>query len=847
LSGVSVWELKATGGEATAKTLSGIGKELVGVSKVTANLKKGGGVSAALGDAKNMSAAKKLQSQLTAEITKQKQAYAELQKSIDASDNIKTWRQLKVEASDARDGITSLEKELETVQKRLRGIRVDSEDAFDNFGGGSAGMAFTSGARTIGQAVGGSSFDGAGAKIAASANSVAEFADNASQLKETLQSLAPVVTETVASFRPLGTGLKGVFDGLKAGTAGLAASLTVVGVAAVGITIALVAVSKIFEALQASTDRARVATEQYIEASRTAMELDLQINALIAAGDAESLRQQIAEQTAQRAGFQALIDDYNVIIGMIDQAYANSSNWTDRNELAESGRLIREDLAATEQQFRAVSATLNTLQFSYPNAQRAEIARAAAERVTDAESELTQTRLQARDSTIQFAKSLQEFTENVTYERGKLLAEREREDTRSTRDHLRDLARLNSDGAKAIAGINREYWKSLAGIAKEELKAQANALKEFGKSNIKIEFDYNRSVVRAYEQRNKNLAKEQRRADKEALRQKEDLNDTLFDAELDNNVISFLQAKRDADKQAKRDAEDKAESAAEEREAFQENLDDLRTQRDEARADLLTSFREEAADRREALTERLGEERESYMARLTEQRQSNSEARAEARAAYTSQRADLIEQRQWEDVQTAEANRRQLEQMTSAHEEQLAELGAREANLLRVIETGGEWQIAEITYQQLEMVEVYRRGGMLAAAAARDALAGSRGTLPRTGAGSGGMRGRRGDEIAFPGRPGVFADSGGVFNRPTFALLGERRPEAVIPLSPSGGLANDVMRLLGGVGQRMSFDFSGMSIGSGVSEETIKYNLQLLAHTIVKAISDSRQGVPFKY
>lgn len=844
--GVSIWELQAKGAEATAKSLTKIKQGVIGVATKTAELKKTGGVAAAVGDTKELAAARKLQESLTAELSKRRQVYEQLRQSIALETDVTKWRELRDETSMYRQGISDLEGELKSVQKRLRGIKDDASDAFDSFS--NPAMSITQGLRGVGQSVAGQSFEGIGAQVGASANSLAEFVDNAGQMRETLRDVGPMLLDTARGFAPVGKGLQGVLGGLKSGTAGLASTLGTIGVAAVGVTAVLLAVGKAFEMVQSITNAARTSTEQYVEALRTQMALRTEIDELIATGDAEAMQQRLEQEQRRKDELQRLLDETNAQIARVDQRYAelgSSLNIPARTELGESGRTLRESLESIQAEFGTTAASVNELQQSMADAQRAARAREESERkatnLANAEDELTQVRIQARDSTEDFRRSLEEFAENIAYESSQRQRERLRDDSKSSRDHQAEIARITNDGRKQIAGIHRDYWKTLATIAKDEAKEAVKAAARYAKSQIQIELDYNKSYVEAHVRRNKALAKEEKQHARELLRQQEDLHDSLFDAEFENNAVAFIQAKRDADKQRERDEQDRAWAAEDEREAFEEELADLIAQRDERREELRTAYREEQADRAESLRERLADEKSSYLERLAEQRQSNTDSIAEARASYQTQRAELLEQRAWEDQQTAEANRRQLEQMTTSHNDQIAELEDREEGLLHVIQTGGDWQIQEVRYQQLELVSVYRDGARQAVAAAREAIAGIGGSGTRTTTGSGSRT-----ATPRPGRPGVWADSGGIFDKPTFTLLAEKRPEAVIPLKQSGGLANDLIKALGGAMRTPSITFGDIHVGDGVSEAVVRQNFQEMAKVLVKALNDARAGTPYR-
>lgn len=859
--GTSIWELKTKGGDASAKTLGGIAKEMLGLSKVTTAFKKAGGVAGVVGDPKEMEAAKKIQQQITEEINKRKKAYADLQQAIAVEADVTKWRKLKDEAAVYREGIRDLEGELKAVQKRMQGVKDDGKDMFDGGfgGGGNTAFAITGGARSVGQIVQGSSFDGPAAQIAAASNSVAEFADNAAQLRETFTSLTPVVVDTLRTFKPVGTGLQGVFAGVKTGASGVAASLGTLGVAAIGVTAALIVVGKVMESLGADAERARQSAQRYLDARRQQLDLEAELDEMIAAGDAEGVEARYQRALANNQRIDQLLADTQANIDAVDREYAALGQAFapgNRNELGTLGQEYRDQLKTLQEEQAAALREWNDIAAARSAAAQAAREREEAERRADnlanAESELTQVRLQARDATDQFAKSLAEFRDNAAYEASQRSRERQRDDIRASRDHQAELARITTDGRKQVAGINRDYWKTLGDIAKDETKANAAALKQFGKANTQIELDYNKSYVEANERRTKDLLKQEKQYAKDLKRQQEDLHDSLFDAELDNNAVAFIQAKRDAEKQKRRDLEDRAEAAQEERDAFTEELAELRKQKDERIVELRQQFEEERSDRAEQLRERLADERASYIERLAEQRTSNAEALAEARASYQTQRRELTEQRQWEDQQTAEQNRRQLEQMQRANDEQLAELQNREADLLHVIESGGDWQIQEVSYQQLQLVETYRQGANQAVAAVRQAMSsfgsfGGTAAPTRRTALNTGLRGRSTLNMAFAGRPAVFADDGGIFEKPTLTLVAERRKEAIIPLSPSGGFANDVLQALSGaVGGMPQVSFGNLSVGDGVTEATLKYNLQLMAQTVVKALYDARSGTPYR-
>lgn len=378
------------------------------------------------------------------------------------------------------------------------------------------------------------------------------------------------------------------------------------------------------------------------------------------------------------------------------------------------------------------------------------------------------------------------------------------------RGHQGRLSEITKNGQKRIQDANAQIAK----LGESLNKVAADYFKKRGD----VERDYMQSELKALEKFRRDEAKSDAEYGKNRKRALEDLNQSLLDAEADNNVVAFLQAQREGEKNLQRMAEDHSDEEAERqrqfneerelaRQQFQERLDQLQEEAEQRRADI----QEQIAERQQAKQELLKDIAEQ----LAAEKQRYKE-QSDANAASFKQRAD----RQREDDQITDRRRADAlaKSLQEIEQKKAAEVKAAEG--VKIAWTAAGNTIAGI------------------AASIRSGLSsGSKTTSSTSGGGStgGGTK-----------KPTAFA-TGGFATRPTSALLGERPGwgDAVIPYRQSEGFERAMARMgLGGMqvvinqGTVIVSDYASKAeVQQIISAENVK-----LGAAVVKGIQLSRSG-----
>lgn len=869
----SAWVFSAKADNAV-KGLQGIATHLAPIQKITTSLSKQGGVvGAAVGDPEKASATVKILGQLNDELTRQKKALAGINAERKQESDLTKYRKLTDEAEQYRAKIESIKDEIASVRGKTNS---------NDFGFKPSIFTPTQTASMVAYQFGGM---GAGAGVATAVNQIGDVGTAVSQLENDFRDLAPAIEDNIKNLGGLFTQMRNAGGVGKAASVGLQSITTAISplaVSAIGAVGTLALVTSAINMVADRTEKVNEADQRYLDALSDEFEIKQRISNLSQQGDVSGIQQTINDAAAERANIQQQIDAEQRRQQDILQRWRNANFFDVITKFDLKGQYedSKQKLADLYGRLAPILNTIESGMDAMPDTAATQAALAAADRLKEAESELTQTRLSAQDATKQFTKSLQDFTDNIAFSAQMTSRERAHQSILDETQHARDLAKIQKDGGDQIQSIVKDYTKSVAGIYKDALKAEAEATKQLQRSIAQQDKQYQKDVGKTWKDYNKSRAKEEAQWAKEKekeekqwakdeLRRREDLHDSQLDAEFANDAVAFLQAKRAADKEEKRAQEDHQDQLDEEALArqdardqewqdLQDQLTDLAESRDEARQEMLDSYAQEQQDRQEALKERLQEEKAAEKERLAEQIAANGKALTDAQEAYDLQRQLQEEQYAWEDETTRINNQRQLDQMQTSFNDQMDALKQHEADLLVVVESGGKDQVAAVTYKQLELVSAYQDGANKAIAAVKGAFAGA---AFGSGGGSGGSSGYVDNGSGFYIDPisgasyggvpfangkysGIFADRGAVVDRPTFTLLGERRPEAVVPLAPGGGLSADIIKQLGG-GMHVSLDFSGMNIGAGVSEQVLKAQLVSLGATLVQAIRDARLGVPY--
>jgi hypothetical protein len=230
--------------------------------------------------------------------------------------------------------------------------------------------------------------------------------------------------------------------------------------------------------------------------------------------------------------------------------------------------------------------------------------------------------------------------------------------------HLADLQAIRETG----------YQKELA-LAKEIADLPAQQAKDLGavttkgtKELQKLNDDYFANQIKA----TKDFAKESGRINQEvaknARRIAEDLADRLSDAARDNDVVAFLQAEKEGQKELRRNAEDAKDAEKQRQEDFLDQQEEQRQAYNQRQQEILRQVEEEKqkviqsyAEKRQALEQQIQQERAN-----TQQAIANAQARYQQEEALEDQQAKRNAQRlQLRDQQEQAAFQRSLNAINS--------------------------------------------------------------------------------------------------------------------------------------------------------------------------------------
>jgi hypothetical protein len=239
---------------------------------------------------------------------------------------------------------------------------------------------------------------------------------------------------------------------------------------------------------------------------------------------------------------------------------------------------------------------------------------------------------------------------------------REVEDLRLT--HLQTLRTMEMEHNANLADMQKSLNDDLAQAQADFNKEENEAEEEFRESEMETLEDYQRGVKKAEEE----FARQR-------LRALEDLYDQLFEAEMNNDVLGFLQAQRSFQKDQKRSEEDFALQQEENAEQFeldrQQRAEDRAKQREEnrvafeeQRAERIKQYQEERAEAIRQYEENLKLERDNFQKELEEKRFQYAQQVAERMQQYREEQAERAKQREEEDTRLRQERADRLRELT---------------------------------------------------------------------------------------------------------------------------------------------------------------------------------------
>lgn len=870
----SIFDITATGGDQIAKTLTSVNRLLGGTQKATAAIAKQGGVARAIaGSDQDVQRNYKVIEQVNKRLIESQRVVELIEKKMQTTGRLDSWERLRASLSRYKGEVD----ELTAMQQELLGVMEDIGDMdFGSFGGG-FGVNPLAPLRTAGMTLSGiGGFDSQLGQIGEAMSRVAEFADSTQMLAQEL--------------RDAGGAIKSVWDNLKSlreagmsangGIKSLASGLTSANGIALLVQANLLVWGEVFKKMEEQSRRAEEAVQAYIEAKQRERDLNREIAQQLKEGDIEGATQAFEDawQTFRDANDD--LSDLQRQLADVNAEYASMGAAFDparRNQL----KADREALEKAISEFYAPGGTLDvaTQQIAeyseaLPEIESAARAIEAQERLQQAEEELIALRLQAQESAEAYAEAIRDFEEQLAFDRSRELEDRQISDRRALSDHLAELSKMEMDSHARIEDLRSDHLESLADLQEDYAKQEADAQKQLARAIEDIYADLTESIADANEdfqesQRERREAYQKQRAkaeeeyERERLRRIQDMNDDLLAAEMANDVVAFIAARKAANKDLKRMEEDHKRQQDESRTEFREEqrlareqhmqrLADMRQQAEEQRQTLLAQAAEERQARAESYAEQLTQQNEAFAKQLLAEKEQYEEQFKAAEEAFEARRELEDEDRALADRRRQEDAQRQLDQMDKQFKKEMDALKRKESDLLVVYNSKGREQVAAVTLGQTQMVGEYQRGAQMASTAVRTEFQRLYAQLTTPGGlGAGSASGTTpGDWRAAGLRPpgAVLADKGAFADKPRSVILGERRPEVVLPLDRSGGIAPDILNqmaasLRGGGGHQTVFDFRHMQVGGGVSEAFMKDQLTAMANTIVRATADARAGM----
>ena len=250
---------------------------------------------------------------------------------------------------------------------------------------------------------------------------------------------------------------------------------------------------------------------------------------------------------------------------------------------------------------------------------------------------------------------------------------------KSALNHQKSLTKIAEDGQARIKSINEQIANivadSQADIVAARLKGQ-----QAEQSLTASYFEDNQKQLEKF--RAEELKRTQS-ANKQRLRDLQDLQDRLNDAARANDVVAFLQAQREGEKRIQRTSEDVdeettlrseafAKESAERRAGFEQRLAELRRSTEEEISQIQTA----ANERRTALAASLEEEKAAIRERLRAQVEAFAASEAEQEAARQKRLRRQREDDERADRRQAEQLKRQLMDIDAKGQAEVRAIGA---------------------------------------------------------------------------------------------------------------------------------------------------------------------------
>ncbi len=741
----------------------------------------------------------------------------------------KFWR----DAGRAKDGVRELVDELQKLGATEDEVRraaiqyeriISAQPANSHSAGLSAG-ALTNVAGLAGALPGGSAIGG-GLRIG---GDLLEAQRALPDLAAGIQDIGSRAAESATPLGAMASGLQRVLPGLSSSAAGLASMGLAAGVAVGAFALVSSALEKDAAAAERAAEARRHATEAALSASERYNEVVGEGTVEAAQRAAAAAEENITSIMNRLAEVEPLEELARVAeggdlrgVGIITAIRALQ----DGNR-AEADRILQDLFDVSLAQIERLGLSLNDLSPETITAKIEELRGAlreeeitrdrvnqliaggtlTSEEAAAAEEKLAAERERAAATIAQLAEQERDLRDAEALRLDQLAEDRALRDQRAHEDyamavgeHQDRLASIHADGADRIAGIE-------AGAVESRIASERKA----SLAITKLQMDGQAAIAKLMDQFHQQSAKATALFNRDQLRAQEDLRDTLFEGELNNDVLAITLAKRRGEKEADRARED-----------FDLEADERAVARDERIAEL----REENRIRIEETKATLHQEREAINAALIERTAAEQMAITERADAEAASFAKSEERRAISDRRRQEDDDRADQRAAAAHERQLARIDERaqaEQAVLAQFGAGAQavmQQLATSAQQALNALNPFSSGS------------GSRpGTQKIPDAAQ-----RIRDTIANRFRP--FEDGGIVpAGQQVLGLFEGSRPydEAVLPLN------DETLAKLGGGGPTIGTVIIGA--GNNVTVEEVRQAFRDYARTQNQGFNTAIRGV----
>lgn len=472
---------------------------------------------------------------------------------------------------------------------------------------------------------------------------ISDLAKDLPELSRGIQSVAssiPIVSSAASALTPI--------------MGATAASVTGLAIAALPIAAVVGGIALVFGELDRQSREAIAAEQARTQAVKDRVGIEREVSGFLKEGDVLGAKKRLEQLTAEQEDANAVLTDLYVrksaLQAELDQqglfqskATIDAFNDVDKQiaDIYGAGFELRtQEMSAIQQSLPAIQARNDALTAEAD-------ATAAAEK---AEKDLVTAREQSVNEIEQINQriaSLDEQAANIregafrqSLEReadNRLKAEREYEDyVESVAASDTRLAKTRQDGLKRLDAIQAESLKQGTGIASK--------LKE---ALISLETDTNTKAAKenaAYYQQSlreqKDFLKQRRRAEQDAA-------DSIFDAELNNDILALGKAQRQRDREATRAQQDFSDQQSLERQQKEQRLADLEEEQRQRREQLEKQAQEERSALQAQTAERIEAEKVALAERLKAEADSQDEAdrQREKRLRRQAQDEEIAEQR----------------------------------------------------------------------------------------------------------------------------------------------------------------------------------------------------------